>query len=283
MDNREFISPVYDCTFKWLWKDEECRKWFVKLIKHLADIDLTDYSLYDPEINSGNSLRDYRLDIILTKNNYDYRKSDFYNIEMYKNFYDLNEYKSNMYLFVLMADGFESGDKFIKRRGVQINFHDYLNKYDKYISISRYKLRDFTNNLECDDITIYNVYLPMFEGICYNGVENELEAGLALLHANSYEEMRIIASNNKEALNIVDSLERLSMRQDFMGVYDAEKVHRKEINSARSEGYDSGYDEGVLKGKLQSAQAMFNDGVSIENISKYTGLSVEEIKNYCIN
>ena len=78
----------------------------------------------------------------------------------------------------------------------------------------------------------------------------------------------------------MDSLERLSMRQDFMGVYDAEKVHRKEINSARSEGYDSGYDEGVLKGKLQSAQAMFNDGVSIENISKYTGLSVEDIKKH---
>ena len=275
--NKEFISPVYDCTFKWLWKNEECRKWFIKLIKHLTDVDLTDYSLYDPEINSGNNLRDYRLDIILTKNNCDYRKSDFYNIEMYKNYYDLNEYKSNMYLFVLMADGFESGDKFVKRRGMQINFHDYNNKYDKDLTISQHKLRDFTNNLECDDITIYNVYLPKFEGICYNGDENELEASLALLHASSYEEMRKIASGNKEALNIVDSLERLSLRQDFMGVYDAEKVHRKEINTARSEGYE----EGIQEGKIQAAKAMLERNISIDDVCAITGLNKDEINEYC--
>ena len=38
-----FISPLYDTTFKYLWKSNSSRLFFIKLIKYLTTIDLTNY------------------------------------------------------------------------------------------------------------------------------------------------------------------------------------------------------------------------------------------------
>lgn len=65
------------------------------------------------------------------------------------------------------------------------------------------------------------------------------------------------------------------------------KVQRKLVNSARLDGYDAGYDNGVIKGKeegakereLTIAKNLLSIGLSKENIKKATGLSSQEIDN----
>ena len=102
--------------------------------------------------------------------------------------------------------------------------------------------------------------------------------------------MRNIANGNKEALKVVEELERLSENDEFRVLYDAEKMRRKEINSARLDGYDdgygNGYEIGITKGKEEGAKAkeieiaknLLNIGTSNEDIMKVTGLSVEELE-----
>lgn len=63
----KFVSPLNDTTFKALWKSNNGRAWFSKLIKLITTLDLDDYELYDPELNSGNKLKDYRMDILFIK------------------------------------------------------------------------------------------------------------------------------------------------------------------------------------------------------------------------
>ena len=46
-----------------MFKDEDSRFFFEKVIKYYSKLDLEGYELYDNEINSGNKARDYRLDI----------------------------------------------------------------------------------------------------------------------------------------------------------------------------------------------------------------------------
>ena len=62
------------------------------------------------------------------------------------------------------------------------------------------------------------------------------------------------------------------------------------INTARSWGYDDGYDdgkeegkaegleEGAKKEKIEIAKNLLKDGISIEVVSKNTGLSIEELE-----
>ena len=75
-DNDNFVTLLADSTFKYMFKDY--RDFFKKAIKSTINVDISEYELYNNEINSGNKARDYRLDILLKKDN------DFIIIEMNK-------------------------------------------------------------------------------------------------------------------------------------------------------------------------------------------------------
>ncbi len=129
------------------------------------------------------------------------------------------------------------------------------------------------------------MYLASLKNVRYNG-SNEKETYLAMFRAESFEEMRDIANGNEEALKVVEELERLSENDEFRVLYDAEKMRRKEINSARLDGYDDGYDAGKTKGleegakeeKIAIAKNLLNIGTPKEDIIKVTGLSIEELE-----
>ena len=50
------------------------------------------------------------------------------------------------------------------------------------------------------------------------------------------------------------------------------------IETAKMEGEVKGKIEGEIKGKMETALKMLEDGMSIESICKYTGLSEEQVK-----
>ena len=171
-------------------------------------------------------------------------------------------------------------------RTILINFNNSKYKNDKEAISVGYDLRNEKYNDVIDEIKIYDIYLESRENVSYNG-GNEKETYLAMFRAESFEEMRSIANGNKEALKVVEELERLSENDEFRVLYDAEKMRRKEINSARLDGYDDGYDDGKAEGleagakveKISIAKNFLKIGISKEDIIKGTGLSEEEINN----
>ncbi len=77
-------------------------------------------------------------------------------------------------------------------------------------------------------------------------------------------------------------LERLSEDDEFRTYYDAEKVQRKLVNSARLDGYDAGVikgkEEGAKEEKIVIAKTMLHKGMAVSLIKEITGLDIEEIK-----
>lgn len=280
MENNEddkFVSLLADSTFKYMFKDY--RDFFRKAIKSTINVDISEYELYNNEINSGNKSRDYRLDILLKKEN------DFIIIEMNKNADKRTLLKARKYLYAVAGGGLVEGEDFKKMRTILINFNNSKYKNDKEAISVGYDLRNEKYNDVIDEIKIYDIYLESLENVRYNG-SNEKETYLAMFRAESFEEMRDIANGNKEALKVVEELERLSENDEFRILYDAEKMRRKEINSARLDGYDdgynngygSGYDAGAKEKGIEIAKNLLNIGTSNEDIMKVTGLSVEELE-----
>lgn len=280
MENNEddkFVSLLADSTFKYMFKDY--RDFFRKAIKSTINVDISEYELYNNEINSGNKSRDYRLDILLKKEN------DFIIIEMNKNADKRTLLKARKYLYAVAGGGLVEGEDFKKMRTILINFNNSKYKNDKEAISVGYDLRNEKYNDVIDEIKIYDIYLESLENVRYNA-SNEKETYLAMFRAESFEEMRDIASGNKEALKVVEELERLSENDEFKILYDAEKMRRKEINSARLDGYDdgynngygSGYDAGAKEKGIEIAKNLLNIGTSNEDIMKVTGLSVEELE-----
>ena len=272
---KEFFNLLSDTTFKRMFKDEDSRFFYEKVIKFYSKLDLEGYQLYDNEINSGNDARDYRLDVLLKKDR------DFIIIEMNKDVSERVLIKNRMYLFNIAGGGLEKGEDFVKMKTVLINFNNSIYKIKPDAINVDYTLRNEKYNDVIDDIKIHNIYLESLKNVRYNG-SNEEETFMAMMVADLYEEMREIANGCEEALYIVDKLERLAEDDKFRTDYNVELVRRKEINSARLDGYDdgynNGYDVGAKEREKEIAKNLLNIGISIEVVSESTGLSIEKLE-----
>ena len=264
-----------DTTFKYLFKNEEYRPFFERLIKLTTNIDIKEYELYDNEINSGSKGKDYRLDILLKKDR------DFIIIEMNSSVDARTILKNRQYLYSIAGGGLTKGEEFKKMHTILININNASYKENKNAITVGYDLINEEYKDVIDDIKIYDIYLESLKNIHYNG-SNEKETYLALFRANSFEEMRKISKGNKEALRIVEELERLSEDDEFRTYYDAEKMQRKLVNSARLDGYDAGVikgkEEGAKERELSIAKTMLHKGMDVSLIREITGLDIEEIK-----
>ncbi len=270
---RQFVSLLNDTTFKYLWKSDRHRKWLEKVIFLKTNIDLSDYVLVDNELNTGNSNKDYRLDIVLKKDNY------IVNIEVNQNPTEYSSIKNHTYLYRLAGNPYISGEDYKNIYVTQINFNNGYSKDNKDIKLSLYEFVDKKHDLLIEGIKDYEIYLGNCKETCYNK-ENLLENYLAMFTCESYEEMRAFAVNDKEALSIVDELEKLSQDKYFGALYDASIVQKKMENSAKNEGYRNGVADGIEQEKKEMAKSMLNKNIDISTIAECTGLTIEEIKRY---
>ena len=276
---KRFISLLSDTTFKHFFKIEDYKEFFNTIIKPIINMDIKDFKLYDTELNSGNEKRDYRLDILLVSDLVDIVIS----IEMNQFPSEETKYKDRLYVYGLLAKSLNSGEDIKKKKVIQINFNK---EKHPYVSKGSFYLMDKETNREIKDFEIYEVYLENYKGIRYNG-DNKEEAYLSLLTATSYEELREIAGDDKEALKIVDELERLGLNDNFGLAYDNEMMQKKMINTARNWGYDDGKEAGKAEGleegakaeKISIAKKLLNIGTPKEDIIKVTGLSIEDLNN----
>ena len=69
------------------------------------------------------------------------------------------------------------------------------------------------------------------------------------------------------------------MNNKFVDEYDYEFVQKKLMNSIKDEGYENGKQDGEKSKQLEIAKKMLDDGFDIQNIIKYTGLSIDEIND----
>ena len=280
-----FIELTSNTTFKYLYKNDEFRPWLNEIIKNKFNIDLKDFILVDNEENTGNKIKDYRLDIKLKKDN------EIVIIEMNDSYYEFLENKNYQYLYRVAGSLYDQGENYSNKKVKLILFNNYKNKLLPELKTGNYKFSDIENNLVIEDIESYEIYLPNFKDICYH-IANTEDVSLSIMTCSSYEEMKK-KTNNPNDLRIIKELERLGMDQEFKNLYDEERVFKKTQNSIRLDGYHAGLDEGIEQGISQGieqgisqgieqrnkeiAKSLLDSGMNIEDVSKHTNLSKEEI------
>ena len=264
-----FVDLKSDTTFKYLFKTDKGRLWFIDLILHTTGIDLSEYELYDNELNSGNNKKDYRLDLLL-KN-----KSDFVVVEM-NNSSKNQSIKARYYLYRVAGKKFLEGEKYEEANNKLVMFNNYLNEEIENLRIANYTLIDKDNNLELKELTISEIYLPNYKDICYDKA-NKTEKKLWLFNCESFEEMNS-KNLNQEDKWIVEELERLAMDDKFIDDYDAEKVNKMMMKTEFDQGIEQGHIEGHNEATIEIAKEMIKENITVEQISKITKLSIDEIQ-----
>ncbi len=267
--NDNFVSLLSDTTFKYLYKNIDTRSWLQTIIKEVFLLDITDYQLTDNESNTGNKVKDYRMDLKLVNG------KNTIIIEMNKEYYEFIDSKNYQYLYREAGSLYDTGEDYQDRKTKLISFNNYRNKKIPSLKMGSYVFIDPKTKLRIEDIESYEIYLPNYKKVCYDS--SELEVSLSLFSADSFDKMRKL-TNNPRDIKIIEELERLAMDEEFKLHYNAEAVKRKTENSIKKESYQHGLEDGSKQKEIEMAQAMLKDIQDYEFISKYTGLTVEEIE-----
>ena len=156
---------------------------------------------------------------------------------------------------------------------IQINLNNIIKDSKvKEWNEKDYKLEDYNSKAYLKDVRIITIDLRKYKGIVYDGT-NKYETYLSMLTAESYEEMERIVGDLEEGKIIMKKLKELGMDDEFGMYYDAEIVHRKEVNSARSDGRK----EGARAREKSIAKNLLKMNLSVKDIMKATGLSKKQI------
>ena len=149
---KKFISLLSDTTFKHFFKIEDYKEFFNTIIRPYTNMDISEFRLYDPEFNSGNKKRDYRLDIVLESDKVDL----IILIEMNQFPSEEIKYRNRLYLYAALAKSLNSGENIKKKKIIQINLNKEKNPY---ISKGSYSVMDINTHKEIKDFKIHEVYL----------------------------------------------------------------------------------------------------------------------------
>ncbi|MDM5186042.1 Rpn family recombination-promoting nuclease/putative transposase [Bacillus sp. DX4.1] len=148
-----------------------------------------------------------------------------------------------------------------------------------------------TQQILSNDIEIYFVEIPklvkQWREEKVNPWENAFVRWMLLLpaHEDEYltQTLEEIAMNQDPILQkAMNKWENMSHDSSFRTAYEArEKVlldEQAKIAHAREEGLEEGKEEGRLTERVQLIRGMHKNGMPLEDIAKFTGLSTEEIR-----
>lgn len=212
------------------------------------------------------------------------------NIEMNADYYPEFKIKNSEYIHVIASELFEVGEKYDNRYVVQINIDDF-DAYGLNELIYEFRFMEVTHHIiEGQNYASYHINLSKIGNLCYtNDERNELVNILKIFKAESEEELDSLRGE-KYMNEAIDEIKRICKDKKIIGLYNAEKVAKKEMNNrldyARQQGHDEGFDEGYSSGKevgmgkekLEIARNLLNEDTDVTFIAKVTGLTKEQIE-----
>ena len=253
---------------------DETKEYKAKLIHLITNLDydkLLNATYVSKELSVTNkNNKVYNTDIVVEIEN------NVLNIEMNNSYYKGLFYKNNSYLNKIRSEAYESGDDYLDIEAViQINIDNFTH-YKGNKLIYKFEMREQeTGELECEKLESYHIDLEYLKNNCYNKIDdNELEQLLQLFiieDENKLDKLR----RNKDMEKAINELEKISSDERIIGLYDAEKVARKTLNTQLK----SAKLDGIEERNIEIAKNMKKENIDNLLIAKVTGLTIEEIEN----
>ena len=187
--------------------------------------------------------------------------------------------RNDIYLFKIVS----LSDKSVT---IQININNFRSKDGQVIK--RYTLKDDEGKEE-DEIGLikYDIYLENIKEKYYNNDKlTKLEKYMLMLKLRKREELLEVSKGDKDMSEVYKKLDDLSKDKYYALLYDEEEKKAYEnkciledaIEDAKENGYNSGYDSGKSDGISNIAKNLLSMNMTLEDISKATGLTIDEIK-----
>ena len=283
----EFEPLIADRIFKYVYGTEKNKQVLMNLLSSCPF--LKNYSLQSLTIQKQSLLetmsskeKDCYADIVV------FLRDAIIDIEAYRELKKDDIYVSKEYLTRLYSSQISSSKNVLKHLPViQLLFV-------KKISKNLLKEKEFINhyhivnkNGNCfykDDLQTFIILIDKADSQSYNDDEkmNDFLTHLRLMNASSLEEVKCIGKESEIGMDIEKIMEAYANDTVFHEAI-AEIRKAKMEKEAKLRGRREGRKEGRIEGRneiqKETAKKMLEDHMSCEAISKYSGLSLNEVKS----
>ena len=157
-------------------------------------------------------------------------------------------------------------NKYIYPNVVLINF-DAFNKFKTDKGILDFRIRDEEGYIETP---IYRSIHLILENLVNKEYNKDIKKLAEFLSIKDIDTLRKTYEGDKNYMVCIRRVEELSTDPNFVGYYDLEEAHKQDLSDS--------YETGKSDEKIEIAKVMLQDTNNYEVISKYTGLSIEEIE-----
>ena len=262
-----FYPLTDDLCFKHIFSKEEVLEDFLNSFLEFMNLEKVTLKVkantqYEMIGKSRNKKVFYGDILIFTNSN------KIFSLEMYQKFQKEEFNKSVSYITRIFSGQLERGKKYLDAKKViglnfiNENYHDNNELVNDYGFINKVNLK----SLEDECLEMYLIRLDLVREKVYNDTETRFIKWLRFIGAKDVLEMSKIAEGDEVMEQTLKFMEDFLNDEEIRDVYD-------KINDV--ERYAK--EEGQYQEKIKTAKNLLQMGLSKENISKATGLSMKQI------
>ena len=271
------IPIVSDTMFDTMINNESRKKYAALIISSVLE---RDYNEIYNSIEYVKNKLDKQLDIEKGRE-VDFickLKDEYIGIEMNNN-YSKEAFERNIsYAMGIYKSKEIRGSKYSFNKILQINLNNFTFENNDR-EAEEYALRNENGEYLTEKIKIINIYLPNIRKKYYNKEKlNELDKVMLVLNEEDNNNLSKLYKGEKVMEDYVKDAKIASISDDVVGLYDKELHEELLRNTELYNAEQKGIKQGIKENKLETAKALLKEKISIDIISRTTGLKKEEIE-----
>ena len=161
---------------------------------------------------------------------------------------------------------------------ISINLIDDIlfDKTDKRMHTCYLLKEKNSNKILTDHIQLHYIEIPKFNND--SNITTELKNWILFLKSNKEEDMSQLLKEDTIFEKAMKKYNYFTDNEDLLNEYDRREAYLVYQSSLMRGAKEDGFEEGKKNKAISMATAMKKDGADINLISKYTGLTIDEIK-----
>ena len=275
-----FYTCRNDRAFKEVFLKPDNSDLLKALLEFILKIKIDKLEIKKTELLSGNvNVKDKRVDAIVHTGN---KKIE---IEINSQNKDYLHTRSTAYICNIYQSNANVGDTYNEDTDIiQVNLTWGLGRNNDEMKI--YKIMNEKGELYVKNFIIYEINMDYYDKIWYSKNEEEIKKNQYMIMLDLDKKELKNMPKDKIVDKYITNVTIVNDDPEFQKYMSEEEDKRKIQNSLLSEakeegisqGISQGYTSGINDGIKQTAKNLLSMNMPIEDISKATGLSIEEIK-----
>ena len=275
-----FYTCKNDRAFKEVFLKPDNSDLLKALLEFILKIKIDKLEIKKTELLSGNvNIKDKRVDAIVHTGN---KKIE---IEINSQNKDYLHTRSTAYICNIYQSNASVGDTYNEDTDIiQVNLTWGLGRNNDEMKI--YKIMNEKGELYVKNFIIYEINMDYYDKIWYSKNEDEIKKNQYMIMLDLDKKELENMPKDKIVDKYITNVTIVNDDPEFQKYMSEEEDKRKIQNSLLSEakeegisqGISQGYTSGINDGIKQTAKNLLSMNMPIEDISKATGLSIEEIK-----